>query len=92
VRILVITGAGVSAESGIPTFRGKHGYWRNLDPAKLSVLICAEFAGAAVKKLGRSQASSVPLKITSAAAMMRPAARALLAPACLTRWGHSFMI
>jgi NAD-dependent deacetylase len=35
-RILVLTGAGVSAESGIPTFRGKEGYWRNLDPAKLA--------------------------------------------------------
>ena len=36
MRILVITGAGVSAESGIPTFRGKSGYWRNLDPMKLA--------------------------------------------------------
>lgn len=35
-RVLVITGAGVSAESGIPTFRGKDGYWRNLDPAMLA--------------------------------------------------------
>lgn len=35
-RILVITGAGVSAESGIPTFRGAGGYWRNLDPSKLA--------------------------------------------------------
>jgi NAD-dependent deacetylase len=26
-RTLVLTGAGVSAESGIPTFRGKDGYW-----------------------------------------------------------------
>ncbi|PWT79912.1 MAG: NAD-dependent protein deacylase [Acidobacteria bacterium] len=36
MRVLVITGAGVSAESGIPTFRGKDGYWRNLDPLKLA--------------------------------------------------------
>jgi NAD-dependent deacetylase len=36
VRVLVLTGAGVSAESGIPTFRGKDGYWRNLDPKKLA--------------------------------------------------------
>ena len=35
-RVLVLTGAGVSAESGIPTFRGKDGYWRNLDPMKLA--------------------------------------------------------
>ena len=35
-RVLVLTGAGVSAESGIPTFRGKDGYWRNLDPATLA--------------------------------------------------------
>ena len=36
MRVLVITGAGVSAESGIPTFRGRDGYWRNLDPIKLA--------------------------------------------------------
>ena len=36
MRALVLTGAGVSAESGIPTFRGKDGYWRNFDPAKLA--------------------------------------------------------
>jgi len=36
MRILVLTGAGVSAESGIPTFRGNDGYWRNLDPMKLA--------------------------------------------------------
>ena len=36
MRVLVLTGAGVSAESGIPTFRGKDGYWRKLGPAKLA--------------------------------------------------------
>ena len=36
MRILVVTGAGISAESGIPTFRGTGGYWRNLDPTKLA--------------------------------------------------------
>jgi NAD-dependent deacetylase len=28
-RVFVLTGAGVSAESGIPTFRGVSGFWRN---------------------------------------------------------------
>ncbi|KAI5704684.1 hypothetical protein M8J76_013333 [Diaphorina citri] len=28
-RIVVITGSGISAESGIPTFRGDGGWWRN---------------------------------------------------------------
>lgn len=27
-KLLVLTGAGMSAESGIPTFRGEEGYWR----------------------------------------------------------------
>lgn len=39
-RILVLTGAGVSAESGIPTFRGEEGYWqigsRNYFPEELA--------------------------------------------------------
>ena len=35
-RVLVITGAGVSAESGVPTFRGAGGLWRNHDPAQLA--------------------------------------------------------
>ena len=35
-RLLIVTGAGISAESGIPTFRSAGGYWRNLDPTKLA--------------------------------------------------------
>jgi NAD-dependent deacetylase len=35
-RLLVLTGAGVSKESGIPTFRGKDGLWRNFDATQLA--------------------------------------------------------
>jgi NAD-dependent deacetylase len=35
-RVLVVTGSGVSAESGVPTFRGAGGYWRNHDPMQLA--------------------------------------------------------
>lgn len=35
-RVLALTGAGISAESGIPTFRGKDGWWRREDPTKLA--------------------------------------------------------
>ncbi len=35
-RVAVITGAGVSAESGVPTFRGKEGLWRDYDPTVLA--------------------------------------------------------
>lgn len=34
--IAVLTGAGVSAESGIPTFRGLGGLWRGRDPMSLA--------------------------------------------------------
>ena len=35
-RVMVITGAGISAESGIPTFRGEDGLWRNFKPEELA--------------------------------------------------------
>ena len=34
-RIAVLTGAGMSAESGIPTFRGQDNLWRGMDPSEL---------------------------------------------------------
>ena len=35
-RIAVLTGAGISAESGIPTFRGTGGLWKNYKPEDLA--------------------------------------------------------
>lgn len=37
-KILVLTGAGVSAESGIPTFRGEGGLWRKYSSQNLATL------------------------------------------------------
>src|SRR5688572_8203495 len=35
-RVLVVTGAGISAESGVPTFRGPQGLWRQYRPEDLA--------------------------------------------------------
>lgn len=35
-RVAVLTGAGVSAESGVPTFRGVGGLWKNHRPEQLA--------------------------------------------------------
>jgi NAD-dependent protein deacetylase/lipoamidase len=37
-NIMVITGAGISAESGIPTFRGPGGWWKSRNPEELATL------------------------------------------------------
>jgi NAD-dependent deacetylase len=34
--VVVSTGAGVSAESGVPTFRGEHGLWKKFRPEELA--------------------------------------------------------
>src|ERR1035438_2472936 len=34
--VAVLTGAGISAESGIPTFRGAGGFWKNFRPEDLA--------------------------------------------------------
>lgn len=35
-RLAVLTGAGMSAESGVPTFRDRDGYWSRFNPAELA--------------------------------------------------------
>jgi NAD-dependent deacetylase len=35
-RVAALTGAGVSAESGVPTFRGPGGLWKNFRPEDLA--------------------------------------------------------
>ncbi len=51
-RVVVLTGAGMSAESGIPTFRGSDGYWvvgsRNYMPQEMATLEMFESAPAEV--------------------------------------------
>ena len=38
-NIVVFTGAGISAESGIPTFRDSNGMWNKYDAKKLASVV-----------------------------------------------------
>jgi NAD-dependent deacetylase len=35
-KVVVLTGAGISAESGVPTFRGENGLWKKFRPEELA--------------------------------------------------------
>jgi NAD-dependent deacetylase len=37
-KLVFVTGAGISQESGIPTFRGNDGLWRKYDPMQLATI------------------------------------------------------
>src|SRR5713226_5952113 len=37
-KVIFVTGAGISQESGIPTFRAKDGLWRKYDAMKLATI------------------------------------------------------
>ena len=37
-RVTVLTGAGISAESGVPTFRGEDGLWKKFRPEELATI------------------------------------------------------
>ena len=37
-RVVVLTGAGISAESGVPTFRGENGWWNKFRPEELATV------------------------------------------------------
>lgn len=37
MKLVFLTGPGISAESGIPTYRDTGGYWKKLDPSIMSI-------------------------------------------------------
>src|SRR5258708_24269744 len=56
-RGLALTGAGVSAESGIPTFRGEGGLWTKYGPAKVASINYFMAGPAAYWKVSKDRGS-----------------------------------
>ena len=52
-RVTVMTGAGISAESGVPTFRGAEGLWKNYQATDLATpeAFAAKSGGALVAEI-----------------------------------------
>ena len=77
-QLLVFTGAGVSAESGIPTFRDDHGFWREFPPdlfatwngllatAILRPRRFAAFAEAVIEPIAHAQPNAAHIAIATA--------------------------
>ena len=76
---LAFTGAGVSAESGIPTFRGEGGLWTRYDPVKVATIDYFMADPGAYWKVARERGR------VALAAQPNPAHRALVS---LERQGH----
>jgi NAD-dependent deacetylase len=41
-RMVILTGAGMSTQSGIPDFRSRNGWWRNIDPRSVATVEALE--------------------------------------------------